>query len=400
MDAAAARRQHADAPVAELVAHPLDDDRPGVGYGAGGGKLVAEILEQVLGGARVEIVLARQSIDRGGRRQSLQQVVHQPADREAELERAAGAIALPERHLARLARRRRHQHAVVGDLLDAPRRGAEHERLAGAALEHHLLVELADARRAGTGADEEDAEQAAIGNRAAVGDRDALGAFARGDRAGDAVPGDARPQLGELVGRIAPRQHVEHARRTRCGSAPRTAPRRESRRTARRRPSRPSTPSPRPAARRCRAGCADSGWPRPRLRASPGRPRRTPPGRRGTSGKITPSLIAFAWWPPRPIRCRPLATDGGASICTTMSIAPMSMPSSSDEVATSARSAPAFSRSSTSTRCGRAIDPWCERTSVSPASSLSAPASRSASRRLLTKISVERCARMISSSRG
>ncbi len=78
----------------------------------------------------------------------------------------------------------------------------------------------------------------------------------------------------------------------------------------------------------------------------------------------------------------------------------MSMPSSSDEVATSARKAPALSRSSTSTRCGRAIDPWCERTSVSPASSLSAPASRSASRRLLTKINVERCARIISSSRG
>ena len=117
-------------------------------------------------------------------------------------------------------------------------------------------------------------------------------------------------------------------------------------------------------------------------------------------GKITPLLTAFAWCPPRPIRCRPLATDGGASICTTMSIAPMSMPSSSDEVATSARKAPAFSRSSTSTRCGRAIDPWCERTSVSPASSFSAPASRSASRRLLTKIRVERCARMISSSRG
>ena len=33
-------------------------------------------------------------------------------------------------------------------------------------------------------------------------------------------------------------------------------------------------------------------------------------------------------------RCMPLATEGGASICTTRSIAPMSMPSSSDEVAT------------------------------------------------------------------
>ena len=144
-------------------------------------QLIAQVLEQVLGGARVEIVLARQSIDGGGRRQS-QQVVHQAADREPELQRPARAVAFPERHLARLARRGRHQHAVVRDLLDAPRRGAEHERFADAALEHHFFVELADARRARPGADQEHAEQPAIGNRAAVGDRHALGAFARADR--------------------------------------------------------------------------------------------------------------------------------------------------------------------------------------------------------------------------
>ena len=117
-------------------------------------------------------------------------------------------------------------------------------------------------------------------------------------------------------------------------------------------------------------------------------------------GKITPSLTASMRWPPRPMRCSPLATDGGASICTTRSMAPMSMPSSSDEVATSARRPPLFRRSSISTRCARAIEPWCDRTSVSPASSLSAPASRSARRRLLTKISVDWCARISSSSRG
>ena len=199
------------------------------GHGAGGRHLIAQVLEQVLGGARVEIVLARQPIDRGGRRQP-QQVVHQPADGEAELERPAGAVALPERHLAGLSRRRRHEHAVVRDLLDAPRRGAEDERLADAALEHHLFVELADARGARSGADEEDAVQAAIGNRAAVGDRHALGALARRDRAGDAVPRDARPQLGELVGRVAARQHVEHAvehRAAQLGERRRAADRRE-----------------------------------------------------------------------------------------------------------------------------------------------------------------------------
>ena len=104
-------------------------------------------------------------------------------------------------------------------------------------------------------------------------------------------------------------------------------------------------------------------------------------------GKMTPSLGASTWWPPRPMRCRPLATDGGASIWTTRSIAPMSMPSSSDDVATSARRRAGLQqRPRSRLRWARAIEPWCERTSVSPASSFSAPASRSASRRLLTKM--------------
>ena len=62
----------------------------------------------------------------------------------------------------------------------------------------------------------------------------------------------------------------------------------------------------------------------------------------------------------------------------------MSIPSSSEDVATSPRSCPAFRRSSTSIRCGRASDPWWERTSTSPASSFNAAASRSEIRRLLT----------------
>ena len=49
---------------------------------------------------------------------------------------------------------------------------------------------------------------------------------------------------------------------------------------------------------------------------------------------------------------------GGDSTCTTRSTAPMSMPSSSDEVATTAGSRPDFSASSTSARCSRDTDPW------------------------------------------
>ena len=157
--------------------------------------------------------------------------MHQPADREAELERPAGAVALPERHLARLARRGRHQHAVVRDLLDraTTRRRARTSRRRGFRTPSPRRARRR-ARRPGRAPIEEHAVQPAVGNRAAVGDRDALGAFARRDRAGHAIPRDARPQLGELVRRIAARQHVEHAvehRAAQLGERRRAADRRE-----------------------------------------------------------------------------------------------------------------------------------------------------------------------------
>ena len=117
-------------------------------------------------------------------------------------------------------------------------------------------------------------------------------------------------------------------------------------------------------------------------------------------GKILPSDGCPTWWPARPMRCSPLATDGGASTCTTRSMAPMSMPSSRLDVATSAGSLPAFNWSSISSRCSRAIDPWWARTSSSPASSLRRAASRSARRREFTKISVDVCDRMRSRRTG
>ena len=167
--------------------------------------------EQVGGRQRIEAVIAAASAATAAARFLLAQLAHQLADRHAELDRAARAFALPERHLARLAGRRRDQHAIVRDLIDAPGRGAEQKRFAGARLEHHLFVELADARLVLVGAGQEHAEQPAIRNRAGVGDGDALGALPRHHDAVDAIPRDARPQLGEFVRRIAARQHVEHA---------------------------------------------------------------------------------------------------------------------------------------------------------------------------------------------
>ena len=73
-------------------------------------------------------------------------------------------------------------------------------------------------------------------------------------------------------------------------------------------------------------------------------------------GNITPRDTAPTWWPARPMRCMPDATDGGASIWITRSTAPMSMPSSSEDVATTHGSCPDLSASSTELRCSLDID--------------------------------------------
>lgn len=137
-------------------------------------------------------------------------------------------------------------------------------------------------------------------------------------------------------------------------------------------------------------------------------------------GKTTPVETAPTWCPARPTRCSPEATDGGDSTWTTRSTAPMSMPSSRLEVATTAGSRPAFRSSSTWARCSLETEPWCARArsagapfaapdsamisagewasgSVSPvarsyAISLSRLHSLSARRRELAKTMVERCA--------
>ncbi|HEY6149070.1 MAG TPA: hypothetical protein VIW19_01005, partial [Gaiellaceae bacterium] len=100
MDAAAERRQHAEAPVADLVAEALDDDGSVRRNGARRRLLLTEKGEQVLGRAFVERVLGLEPLDRlfiGERRQ----LARGRADRLAQLVGAADAFALPERHRAR-----------------------------------------------------------------------------------------------------------------------------------------------------------------------------------------------------------------------------------------------------------------------------------------------------------
>ena len=72
----------------------------------------------------------------------------------------------------------------------------------------------------------------------------------------------------------------------------------------------------------------------------------------------------------------------------------MSMPSSSELVATSAGSSPALSRCSTAPRSSRDSEPWCDQAISRGAPSLISRVIFSASRRLLVKTSVERASRI------
>ncbi len=210
VDAAAKRREHADAPVAQLIAGTLDHDGAVVGNLAGGGFLVGKKLQKIFRGAGVEIVFGDEARE-GGRFWQAAQFADHRADAAAELERTAGAVALPERHFAGFAGGGSDKHAVVRDVFNAPGGRAQDERLVGVRLEDHLFVEFAHAHGFALGVGEEDAVEAAIGNGSGIENGEAGGAIAGSDGVANAVPGEAGAQLGEFVGGIPAAEQVEHA---------------------------------------------------------------------------------------------------------------------------------------------------------------------------------------------
>src|SRR5439155_6658315 len=115
------------------------------------------------------------------------------ADRASELERTADVLAMPEGHAPRDPGRGRDEHAILGDLFDAPARRTEKEDVALLRLEDIFLVELADATLALLRAREEHAVQPTVRDRAAVRDRHDLRALARAHDARGPIPDDARP---------------------------------------------------------------------------------------------------------------------------------------------------------------------------------------------------------------
>ena len=72
------------------------------------------------------------------------------------------------------------------------------------------------------------------------------------------------------------------------------------------------------------------------------------------SGNSRPLGVPSTACPERPTRCRKLAIERGEPSWQTRSTSPMSMPSSSEAVATRAFSPPCFSRCSASSRCSLA----------------------------------------------
>ena len=198
------------------------------------------------------------------------------------MRRARRVLAVPEGHSCRRARRRRDDHAIVLDRVDAPRRRAELKHVADARLVHELLVQFAESRAIG----EIDGVEAAVGNRAAGNDRDHARAARRGERVADAIPAETSVELRRDVGRILPRQHRQHfvERRAReCVVRIRAADEIEERRARpivvdRRR--RRRSPAPARRARSARRASA-----RRRRRASRARRRASPARRRGTSAR-------------------------------------------------------------------------------------------------------------------
>ena len=232
------------------------------------------------------------------------------------------------------------------------------------------------------------------------------------------------PQLGELVARVAPGEHVE-------GRVVGAARERGERRGA---ADQVEELVDRPGVHRDhrddllgqhveRVGRVRAAT-RSARRASARRRPRSGRGRRGAWGTARRGLTAPTWWPARPTRCRPLATLGGDSTWMTRSTAPMSMPSSRLLVATTQGSRPRFRSSSIRARCSLETEPWWALASTgasgsstelletpdcaiswagggpssstptparSAAISLSRAVSRSASRRELAKTIVERC---------
>ena len=194
-------------PVAELVAEPLDHDGAVVGHVARGLLLLPEVGQQVVGGPLVQA--GRGAPGTGAVRLEPDQLPDERPHGPAELGRATEGVTAPERQLARASGGRGDEHLVAGDVLHLPGARAQRDDVAHAGLVDHLLVQLPDPPTGPLGARQEHPEQAAVGDGSAAGDRQTLRAGSARQGVGHPVPHQPGSQLGELLARVAPGQHVQ-----------------------------------------------------------------------------------------------------------------------------------------------------------------------------------------------
>src|SRR5664280_3281654 len=161
VDRSAVRAVDDHAPVAELVAEALDEQGAVGGYVTRRLALLAQVAEQVV--RRPFVEPRRADALAGGLRRQPGHLADEPPDGGAELGRAPERVTLPEREPRGHAGSGRDEYAVVGDVLDPPRRRTEREHVAHPRLVHHLLVQFAHPTSGRLGTGEEDAEEATIG---------------------------------------------------------------------------------------------------------------------------------------------------------------------------------------------------------------------------------------------
>src|SRR5829696_1001980 len=160
----------AHAPIAELVAKPLEQHRLIGRQGAGCRRLLTQIGQEVAGG---ELVQARIPQPRSGTicRQGAD-LADESAECPTEFSWAAGGVAFPEGQSSRRSRGGGDQNLIVGDQFDSPAGGSKGKDVADPGLVNHFLIEFAYPAACGvtTGcgafSDEEDSEQPSVRDRA------------------------------------------------------------------------------------------------------------------------------------------------------------------------------------------------------------------------------------------
>ena len=396
--ARAERREDADAPVADLVGEALDHDRAVVGDRAGRLALLVEVARAGSSAAsRVEPVGVQPRFGRRPARARAARAPCAPSARPSSSGRP-GPVAPPERRLAGLAGRGRDDDAVERDLLDPPRRSrrARTSRRRGSRRPSPRRARRRGRRRGGT-------RRTARGRGSCRRSRSRRAARLRAR-----APGPAR----------GPTRRAAAARRTdrtgtgrRACRAPRGTRRRRARRSSRTRRTQREQRVDVPLVDRDRGDDLLREHVERVARVAHlldepvahrgARPRSLRAGRRGTSGRSCPcSARRPGGRRARRAACRATTEPGDSTSTTRSTRAHVDAELEAARRDDRAAAVPPSRSDSTCSRCSRESEPWCARTSSSPASSLRCAASRSAMRRALQNMIVVWCARISSSSRG